>query len=299
MPSPEPKEIVLNAPAISHLHAQTFSATRIVDLRPDPEKIIDIPCADAFSIIVQLEDFAEHRLWRGRRLSYAGGYRQGSVSLPFMGDELRCQHRAAYDNLRFNIPRQTFDDYQRENGGRIISGFRYEQGAQDAVLYHLAQAMLPALRSPAAANQLFIDHIILAMCAHSVTHYGRIASTAGKFTTTLTPLQERLAKEMIAGNLGNDLSVERIAQECSLSRSHFSRAFKQATGVAPHTWLLQMRVEKAKQLMLAQPALTLVTIAQTCGFADQPHLTRVFTRMVGVTPSTWRNHQRGAVILPR
>ncbi|WP_095099084.1 AraC family transcriptional regulator [Pseudomonas sp. Irchel 3A5] len=287
----------MSAPAIAHLHTEKFSATRVVDARPDPEKIIDIPCLDAFSIIVQLEDFAEHRLWRGRRLSYAGGYRQGSVSLPFMGDELRCQHRASYDNLRFNIPRQTFDEYQRENGGRIISGFRYEQGAQDPVLYHLAQAMLPALRNPAAANQLFIDHILLAMCAHSVTQYGRVASMTGKFTTTLTPMQERLAKEMIASNLGNDLSVERIARECSLSRSHFSRAFKQATGVAPHTWLLQMRVEKAKELLIAQPGRSLVEIAQACGFSDQPHLTRVFTRLVGVTPSTWRAAQRGALIV--
>jgi AraC family transcriptional regulator len=164
-------------------------------------------------------------------------------------------------------------------------------------LYHLAQAMLPALQRPAMANQLFIDHILLAMCAHSIQHYGRIASTAGKFTTTLTPRQERLAKEMIAGNLGNDLSVERVAQECSLSRSHFSRAFKQATGVAPHTWLLQMRVEKAKELILAQPTQALVEIAGQCGFSDQPHLTRVFTRLVGVSPSVWRTQQRGSIIV--
>jgi len=288
----------LTAPAVSHLTADKFTATRIADARPDPDKIIDIPCADAFSIIVQLQDFAEHRLWRGRRLSYSGGYRQGSVSLPFMGDQLRCQHRAAYDNLRFNIPRQTFDEYQRENGGRRIDGFRYEQGSQDLVLYHLAQAILPALHEPAAANQLFIDHVLLAMCAHSIARYGRIAPVSGKFTTTLTPLQERLAKELIASNLGNDLSVERIAQECSLSRSHFSRAFKQATGVAPHTWLLQMRVEKAKELLLA-PGMSLVNIAQTCGFADQPHLTRVFTRLVGTTPSAWRAQQGGVIVVPR
>ncbi|EPJ80198.1 transcriptional regulator, AraC family protein [Pseudomonas sp. CFII64] len=287
----------MDAPSIAHLNNEKFTATRVVHARPDPDKIIDIPCADAFSIIVQLEDFAEHRLWRGRRLSYSGGYRQGSVSLPFMGDELRCQHRASYDNLRFNIPRQTLDEYQAENRGRKIDGFRYEQGAQDRVLYHLAQAMLPALQNPAMANQLFIDHILLAMCAHSIQHYGRIASTAGKFTTTLTPRQERLAKEMIAGNLGNDLSVERVAQECSLSRSHFSRAFKQATGVAPHTWLLQMRVEKAKELLQAQPQLPLAAIAGQCGFSDQPHLTRVFTRMVGTSPSVWRGRQRGAIVL--
>lgn len=289
----------MTAPVVSQLTAEKFTATRVTDPSPDPQRIIDIPYADAFSIIVQLEDFAEHRLWRARRLSYAGGYRKGSVSLPFMGDQLRCQHRSAYDNVRFNIPRQTFDDYQRENGARRIDGLRYEQGVQDQVLYHLAQSMLPALRNPAAANQLFLDHLVLAMSAHAITRYGRVASSVGKFTTTLTPLQERLAKELIASNLGNDLSVERIAQECSLSRSHFSRAFKQTTGVAPHTWLLQMRVEKAKELLRLQPGLSLVNIAQTCGFADQPHLTRVFTRLVGATPSVWRAHQRQTIVVPR
>jgi AraC family transcriptional regulator len=289
----------VTAPAVAHLNAEKFTATRVVHTRPDPEHIIDIPCADAFSIIVQLEDFADHRLWRGRRLSYSGGYQQGSVSLPFMGDELRCQHRASYDNLRFNIPRQTLDEYQSENNGRRISGFRYEQGTQDAVLYHLAQAMLPALQQPKMANQLFIDHVLLAMCAHSIQHYGRIPSTADKFTTTLSPRQERLAKELIASNLGNDLSVERIARECSLSRSHFSRAFKQATGVAPHTWLLQRRVDKARELLLRQPVLPLTQIAEQCGFSDQPHLTRVFTRLEGITPSAWRSHHRGVMVVPR
>jgi AraC family transcriptional regulator len=289
----------LNELSIVQLSRDSITATRATQATPDPARVIDIPCADAFSIIVQLEDFADHRLWRGRRLSYSGGYQQGSVSLPFMGDELRCQHRTAYDNLRVNIPRQTLDQLQAENGGAKVDMFRYEQGgSKDPVLYHLAQALLPALQRPDMANRLFIDHVLLAMFGHALQHYGRVRPASGKPCASLTPVQLRLAQELIASQLGNELSVERIAQECSLSRSHFSRAFKQATGVAPHTWLLHMRVERAKGMLLEQPVIPMARIAQECGFADQPHLTRVFSRLVGQTPSVWRSRQQPLVFLP-
>lgn len=298
--SPLTQDRTLSAPQITQLSGEAFSAVRIRQPMPDPETIIEIPCADAFSIIVQLQDFSAHRLWRGRRLSYSGGYRQGSVSLPFMGDQLRCQHRSGYDNLRLTLSRQMLDDLQAEQGGKKIGVFRYEQGgAQDPVLYHLAQAMLPALQRPDMANRLFLDHLLLAMSCHALERYGRVVPASGKTHAALTAAQLAIAKEVIAHHLDGELSVERIAQECSLTRSHFSRAFKQATGMAPHAWLLRMRVERAQELLRAVPTIAMAQIAQECGFADQPHLTRVFTRLTGETPSAWRSRQRGTVFLPQ
>jgi AraC family transcriptional regulator len=99
-------------------------------------------------------------------------------------------------------------------------------------------------------------------------------------------LSVRRAKELIANHLSERLSVARIAEACALSRSHFSRAFKQSTGMAPHAWLLQMRIEKAKE-MLASGQYCLSHIALDCGFADQAHFTRVFSRWEGTTPSAW------------
>jgi AraC family transcriptional regulator len=72
-----------------------------------------------------------------------------------------------------------------------------------------------------------------------------------------------------------------------LSVSHFSRAFRRSMGAAPHNWLLTCRVEAAKE-KLRDHRLTLSDVALACGFADQSHLTRVFTRIVGVSPGAWR-----------
>jgi AraC family transcriptional regulator len=58
-------------------------------------------------------------------------------------------------------------------------------------------------------------------------------------------------------------------------------------GVAPHNWLLARRVEVAKE-RLRDDRLSLLDVALACGFADQSHLTRVFTRVVGVSPGAWR-----------
>ena len=103
----------------------------------------------------------------------------------------------------------------------------------------------------------------------------------------LAAWQERRAKDMLVANLDGAVALADVAQECRLSVSHFSRAFRQSMGVAPHRWLLNRRVEFAKELLQA-PDSSLSEIALRCGFADQSHFTRVFTRRAGVSPGAWR-----------
>ncbi|MGH8420147.1 MAG: helix-turn-helix domain-containing protein [Pseudomonas sp.] len=285
------------SPWISQITTDEFTVTRTHQQNPDKDHVFDVPCLDSFSIIIQLEDFADHRLWRGGRLAYSGGHKKASASLPFMGDGLRCQHRAAYDNVRFNIPRATFDDFQLENGMKRFDRFVYDQGGQDNTLYHLARALLPILNQSSASNQLFLDHIFLATCDHVYRRYVRGASNSIAEKCKLTSKQVLLAKDIIAAHLAGDLPVQAIATECALSRSHFSRAFKQSTGMAPHAWLMQMRFEKAQELMLSQPFKPISSIAQECGFSDQSHLTRVFTRLLGIPPATWRRQHESSVFL--
>jgi transcriptional regulator GlxA family with amidase domain len=103
----------------------------------------------------------------------------------------------------------------------------------------------------------------------------------------LSPWQERRAKELMSSGMDKGLSIAHIASACSLSRSHFSRAFKKNTGLSPRDWFLNLRLDRAKRL-LEESELTISQISLDCGFADQSHFTRVFTRMAGLTPFTWR-----------
>ncbi len=88
-----------------------------------------------------------------------------------------------------------------------------------------------------------------------------------------------------------EISLVRLANECKLSLSHFARAFKQSAGQPTHRWLLQQRLDKAKELLL-NSSLPLADIALACGFSEQSHFTRVFNKKVGTTPGAWRRALR-------
>ncbi|WP_440465856.1 helix-turn-helix domain-containing protein [Pseudomonas sp. YH-1] len=272
--------------------SQSYSIQRNRNLAPDPQQVLEIPGSDGFAIIVQLQDFPAHRLWRGSQLAYNGGHRQGSSSIANLGAELRCQHMAAYDNVRLGLPRSSLDELFREEGIRGHANLNSAQDILDPVIYHLAQALLPTLERPAEGNRLFIDQVMLALALHIGPRYGN-ASQPTRGHTGLTPWQLRRAKELLVHHLTDGLSLEQLARECSLSRSHFSRAFRQSTGVNPQDWRLQMRVDKAKELLLHSD-LELARISQDCGFADQSHMSRVFQRVTGSPPARWRRASRFA-----
>jgi AraC-like DNA-binding protein len=105
----------------------------------------------------------------------------------------------------------------------------------------------------------------------------------------LAPWQEKRSKTMLAGDLSGATPLVDIAKACGLSVSHFSRSFRRSAGLAPHAWLLRVRVEAAKA-MLRQSEASLCLIAVACGFADQTHFTRVFARRTGLSPGAWRKY---------
>ena len=165
-----------------------------------------------------------------------------------------------------------------------------EDHVDDAFL-HLIEILKDAIERPAEANAYFIEHIFSAMCAHIATRYGGMAKPNPHRRGTLSPLQERRVKAQLLEHLAEPPSLESLAASCSLSRSHFSRAFKESTGLPPHQWLLAERVKRAKELLQAtQVAIT--EIALECGFADQSHLTRAFSKAVGISPAAWRRNGR-------
>jgi AraC family transcriptional regulator len=105
------------------------------------------------------------------------------------------------------------------------------------------------------------------------------------------------ARRLIAhidANLARRIRVAELAELLDLSTSHFSRAFKRAFGVSPHTYVLRRRIEAAQGLMLTTYE-SLSSIALTCGMCDQAHLTNSFHRIVGETPDSWRRARRSAL----
>jgi len=95
------------------------------------------------------------------------------------------------------------------------------------------------------------------------------------------------AVEYINENLEITVSLTAIAAELGMSQYHFCRLFKRSTGMTSHQYLIQQRVERAKQL-LKQPGQTVTEIASECGFANQSHLAKHFGKRLGMSPKQFR-----------
>lgn len=271
----------------TQLQASDIGVTRMRSDRDDLPPGPPIPPQDAFSVIIQLQDFRAHTLWRGKRLAYQGGHARGALAITHLGDEWRCDHRSAFDNIRFHLPRSALDAFSAESSLSRVAGFDCASGTQDPVILNLALALAPALHHPQHASTLFVDQIGVALQAHVLHKYGRAAAPAVEARSRLSPWQLRRATELLAANLDGDLSIADIATECGLSRSYFIKAFKGSAGMTPHRWLTAHRIERACSL-LAQADLSIAAVALACGFSDQSHLTRVFTQALGTTPGMWR-----------
>ncbi|QIO36899.1 helix-turn-helix domain-containing protein [Bradyrhizobium sp. 1(2017)] len=109
----------------------------------------------------------------------------------------------------------------------------------------------------------------------------------------LAEWQVRRAKEFIRNNLATCLRMELVARHVQLSASYFSRAFKATAGVSYSDFLVNARIDLAKQLLLTTD-IPISEVALACGLADQSHLTRLFGRIVGLPPNTWRRQVLGA-----
>lgn len=101
----------------------------------------------------------------------------------------------------------------------------------------------------------------------------------------------RLAIEFMHDNFGRELALEEIASAAYLSEYHFARLFKQITGVTPHVYLANVRLERARKL-LADTALPISEIASMVGYQSQSHFSKMFRSVTGVTPRAYREAAR-------
>jgi AraC family transcriptional regulator len=255
---------------------------------PVPGLSQSIQREDAYLVALTLRDFPNRKYWEDGRQMPVCSLRVGQVDL----HDLKCDPVALldqpYHDLFFYLPRSAFDAIADDAEAPRLGGLKHNSMAfDDATIAHLGWAVLPAVRHPDEANQLFLDQVLLALGIHVAQTYGGMRPLSRPMLGGLAPWQMKRAEEMFSAKLDGNVSLKEVARECGLSVSYFSRAFRRSMGLPPHSWLLQRRIEVAKE-KLRERQLSVSQVALVCGFADQSHLTRVFTRMVGASPAAWR-----------
>jgi AraC family transcriptional regulator len=164
------------------------------------------------------------------------------------------------------------------------SGFEYLYPLQDPLLSQIVTTLAQEIDG-GFADKILIESLCTALYIGIARHFvGHLLLPTGGGLST-----ERLerVRAYVEAHLDDDLSLTVLADIACLSPYHFSRSFKQATGVGPGRYVMKQRLERAKRLLRCTHQ-SLVCIAQEAGFADQSHLTHIFRREIGVTPGRYR-----------
>jgi AraC-like DNA-binding protein len=196
---------------------------------------------------------------------------------------------APFDCLVFHLPKAAFREVAAQLDLPAVETFRCSPAAPavDHVVYALGRSLLPILSESADAGREFAEHVLRAVTIHVLQTYGDATLPAeSEAVLGLEAAQLALAKRMLSAPLER-VMVGAVAAACGLSASHFSRLFLRSTGLTPHRWQTQSRIEHSKEL-LRTSGKTLTEVAAACGFADQSHFSRVFRSIVGATPGDFR-----------
>lgn len=278
------------------LRSVELAVTETRDDNPAPRLSGSLSREDAFLVSLKLHDYPDCELWERGKCVMKADVRAGSTYLYDLKHDPRYVIDKPFHSLFFYVPRSALDSIAEQSGAPRVGDLACEigRGHDDGVIRHIGASLQDGLRRPEETNQLFIDHMMLALTAHVARTYGGLQRTADLARGGLAPWQARRACERLESDLGGKLTLQQVASEFDLSVSHFARAFRLTVGMPPHQWLLRQRVKAAKQLMTVRD-LPLSEIAISAGFANQSHFTRVFSSVVGVSPAAWRREAQGAL----
>ena len=288
----QPPHVAIDS-AVSVVRPQ-MAITRLIARSGIPERTASIPSEKAYVVSVHLNhaNSGEWELWTDGKYTKTGAWPVGGVAMCDLESNSSIRNPGPIDWIHYHVPRATLDSLTDDARMPRVRRLHCIYGTPDPAVYHLTQLILPCLNRPEMFSQLFMDSLTMTICSHLVAQYGQTPDANSQFKGGLAPWQKRRVVELFKEHLDGEVKLERLAEECRLSVSHFARSFRRSFGTSAHRYLILQRVEIAKGL-LSETNNSLVEIAAQAGFSDQAALTRTFANLVGTTPEKWRREHSG------
>jgi AraC family transcriptional regulator len=160
-------------------------------------------------------------------------------------------------------------------------------GVRDRVIDGIGLLGRHEMNGHGASGRLYAESLGTALAVHLLRQYGTSARTPRIHKGGLTSRVLQRVVDHINAQLESELSLGDLARTAGLSPHHFASAFKATTGTSPHRYVIERRIDRAREL-LRQNDKTISEIAYAVGFSSQSHLTANFHRTTGITPRRFR-----------
>lgn len=164
----------------------------------------------------------------------------------------------------------------------LIPGFRIRDPQVEAIAM-----MLLTECQQGTGSRLYIDSLANVLVVQLLRQHATLQPHLPVYEGGIPQRQLLQVLDFVDAHLDQDLKLAELAQLLDMSQFHFSRLFKQSMGLSPFQYLLQQRVERAKQL-LKQTDQPIIEIALECGFSSHSHLSKQFRQLTGITPKAYR-----------
>jgi AraC family transcriptional regulator len=169
----------------------------------------------------------------------------------------------------------------------VTTPLRQSPEFYDDSLSAVLSEMLSEIRRGCPNGSLFAESLSVGVAMHLCRTRGVHAPQAAGERGQFTRWQWSHLRDLIESRLTGDLSLATLAASVKLSKPQLVRLFRNTTGISPHRFIVQTRIERARRLIEASE-LPLAQVASEAGFASQSHLNRNFRNSYGVTPGDMR-----------
>jgi len=253
-------------------------------LRKDPRGVLDVPGLDNVLISIHLGAPAKMKCHRdGTRFS--GTAVHGDIDIIPACTPSRWEMCDENDTgLILSFPQSLLKRVVADLGvdpERLEIRNRFQ--ARDRELETLSWAIKREMESGYPSGRLYLDGLALAVASRLLACHSSLAPPATASVEGLSGSRLKRVLSFIEEELAGDLSLERTASVAGVGVSHFKAQFRKAVGIPVHQYVIQRRVEKARNL-LSQDGLSMAAVAQAAGFAHQSHMARHMRRILGASP---------------
>ncbi len=220
-----------------------------------------------------------------------GTFRPGVVIIIPEGSTSRWDIPKPVDVVQLYLPDATLRRVAGEAGTAKPADLLERTAHPDPITSRLLLSAADALEGNGALDTLFRHQLIDLLATRLLAAHTGSPTAFQPTMGGLSPKVLLRAIERLRSDSNADVSLDALASDAGLSRFHFCRAFKESTGLSPHAWLRQHRLEQA-QNMLRDSEEPVVSIAAALGYSSQTAFAAAFRKLTGETPSDWRKRSR-------
>lgn len=225
--------------------------------------------------------------WRTSGLGYAYKFRPGTFFLVNAGFQLR--------DMDIDAPGESIGveldflklAHWKNHDVRLIDNLPSHAMGEDKHIASLILAMKDEIACGCPSGRLFDESISLALMTYIEGHFSVNRYARDDFPQGLSRVKLRRLKDFIMSNLNRDLSLDDLARVAELSPQYLCRTFKKAVGTTPYQYIVEARIEKAKEILLHGEQ-SIAETALEVGFSSQSHFSDSFRRVTGMSPRQFR-----------